>query len=85
MTNSLNNAKKKIMALALTGALALTLIPAGLESADAASLTSLAAPTGIKTAARDDDELTLTWNAVEGAQGYEIYRYSPTYDKWIEV
>ena len=27
MTNSLNNAKKKIMALALTGALALTLIP----------------------------------------------------------
>ena len=56
-----------------------------MESADAASLTSLAAPTGIKTAARDDDELTLTWNAVEGAQGYEIYRYSPTYDKWIEV
>ena len=34
---------------------------------------------------RDDDEITLKWNEVKGASGYEIYRYSATYDKWIEV
>lgn len=85
MTNLLNNAKKKFMALTLTSALAFTLIPMGADLADASTVTSLSAPTGIKTAARDDDELTLKWNAVEGAQGYEIYRYSATYDKWIEV
>ena len=46
---------------------------------------TLAPPTDIKTVSRDDDEITLSWNAVTGAQGYEIYRYSSTYDKWIEV
>ena len=85
MTNLLNNAKKKFMALTLTSALAFTLIPMGTDLADASTVKSLSAPTGIKTAARDDDELTLKWNAAEGAQGYEIYRYSATYDKWIEV
>ena len=85
MTNLLNNAKKKFMALTLTSALAFTLIPMGTDLADASTVKSLSAPTGIKTAARDDDELTLKWNAAEGAQGYEIYRYSSTYDKWLEV
>ena len=85
MAKTLNNVKTKFMALTLTAALALTLIPAGTDSAYASSAASLSAPTGIQTAARDDDELTLKWNAVEGAQGYEIYRYSTVYDKWIEV
>ncbi|MGN0736043.1 MAG: fibronectin type III domain-containing protein [Anaerovoracaceae bacterium] len=85
MTTTLNNVKKKIAAVALTTALAIALIPAGIDSAYAETASSLAAPSGIRTSARDDDELTLSWNAVEGAQGYEIYRYSPTYGKWIEV
>ena len=77
--------KKKFAAAALTAALAITLIPTGLEYADAESMLTLAPPTDIKTVSRDDDEITLSWNAVTGAQGYEIYRYSSTYDKWIEV
>ena len=37
---------------------------------------------GLKTAARDDDEITLTWNGVSGADGYEIYQYSKTSGTW---
>ncbi len=85
MATTLNNVKKKVAAVALTTALAIALIPAGIDSAYAETSSPLAVPSGIRTAARDDDELTLTWNSVEGAQGYEIYRYSPTYDKWVEV
>ena len=59
MAKTLNNVKTKFMALTLTAALALTLIPAGTDSAYASSAASLSAPTGIQTAARDDDELTL--------------------------
>ena len=85
MTNTLKNLRKKFAAAVLTAALAVTMIPAGTGFADAAAAASLAAPSGIKTVERDDDEITLKWNEVKGASGYEIYRYSATYDKWIEV
>ena len=85
MTNTLKNLRKKFAAAVLTAALAVTMIPVGTGFADAAAAASLAAPSGIKTVERDDDEITLKWNEVKGASGYEIYRYSATYDKWIEV
>lgn len=85
MTNTLKNLRKKFAAAVLTTALAVTMIPVGTGFADAAAAASLAAPSGIKTVERDDDEITLKWNEVKGASGYEIYRYSATYDKWIEV
>ena len=85
MTNTLKNLRKKFAAAVLTTALAVTMIPVGTGFADAAAAASLAAPDGIKTVERDDDEITLKWNEVKGASGYEIYRYSATYDKWIEV
>lgn len=85
MKNSLKNIRKKIAAAVLTSALAVTMIPVGTGFADAASAIFIAAPDGIKTVERDDDEITLKWNEVNGASGYEIYRYSATYDKWIEV
>ena len=85
MTNTLKNLRKKFSAAVLTTALAVTMIPVGTGFADAAAAASLAAPSGIKTVERDDDEITLKWNEVKGASGYEIYRYSATYDKWIEV
>ena len=85
MTNTLKNLRKKFAAAVLTAALAVTMIPVGTGFADAAAAASLAAPDGIKTVERDDDEITLKWNEVKGASGYEIYRYSATYDKWIEV
>ena len=85
MTNTLKNLRKKFAAAVLTIALAVTMIPVGTGFAYAAAAASLAAPDGIKTVERDDDEITLKWNEVKGASGYEIYRYSATYDKWIEV
>ena len=85
MTNTLKNLRKKFAAAVLTAALAVTMIPVGTGFADAAAAASLAARSGIKTVERDDDEITLKWNEVKGASGYEIYRYSATYDKWIEV
>ena len=85
MTNTLKNLRKKFAAAVLTAALAVTMIPVGTGFADAAAAASLAAPSGIKTVERDADEITLQWNEVKGASGYEIYRYSATYDKWIEV
>lgn len=85
MTNTLKNLRKKFAAAVLTAALAVTMIPVGTGFAYAAAAASLAAPSGIKTVERDDDEITLKWNEVKGASGYEIYRYSATYDKWIEV
>ena len=85
MTNTLKNLRKKFAAAVLTTALAVTMIPVGTGFAYAAAAASLAAPSGIKTVERDDDEITLKWNEVKGASGYEIYRYSATYDKWIEV
>ena len=85
MTNTLKNIRNKFAAAVLTAALAVTMIPVGTGFADAAAAASLAAPSGIKTVERDDDEITLKWNEVKGASGYEIYRYSATYDKWIEV
>lgn len=85
MTNTLKNIRNKFAAAVLTAALAVTMIPVGTGFADAAAAASLAAPDGIKTVERDDDEITLKWNEVKGASGYEIYRYSATYDKWIEV
>lgn len=85
MTNTLKNLRKKFAAAVLTAALAVTMIPVGTGFAYAAAAASLAAPDGIKTVERDDDEITLKWNEVKGASGYEIYRYSATYDKWIEV
>ena len=85
MTNTLKNLRKKFAAAVLTAALAVTMIPVGTGFAYAAAAASLAAPDGIKTVERDDEESTLKWNEVKGASGYEIYRYSATYDKWIEV
>lgn len=84
MTDTLRNLRKKIAAAALAAALVVTLIPAAVGYADAAS-SSLMAPKGLKTVSRDDDELTLSWGKVNGASGYEIYRYSVANSKWIKV
>ncbi len=48
----------------------------------AVTTTGISAPTGLQTVARDDDELTLAWDSVAGADGYEIYRYSSS-GTWI--
>ena len=36
---------------------------------------AIAAPTGVKAKASGDKQITITWNAVEGATQYNVYRY----------
>lgn len=33
----------------------------------------------------DDDEINLKWAKVKGAQGYQVYRYSPSKKKWVSA
>jgi len=80
---------KKILALSLSLALAVTLIPATAATAYAdddfriSDVSSLAKVTNLKAKDRDNDEVELGWKPVEGASGYEVYRYSVKDSKWI--
>ena len=84
---------KKILAIATAIALTLTIIPSGSKSTAYAddysnhfitsNVSYLPQVTGLSTIQRDDDEVRLAWNMIDGASGYEVYRYSSTYSKWI--
>jgi len=84
--------RKKLSAAVLSLALVLTLIPAasGMAYADdddfrISNVSSLEKVSGLKTKDRDDSEIDLKWNAVEGASGYEVQRYSVKDGKWIRL
>ncbi len=81
-----NKTNLKVLALAvMLTFLFTTAFPAELASAEVttqAATTAIVAPTGLQTVARDDDELTLAWDSVEGATGYEVYRLSSS-GEWI--
>lgn len=79
-TNLIRNYAKKIAAVALALVLTVTLLPAAADTAYAASVSKV---TGLSTIDRDDDEVRLSWQAVEGASGYEVYRYSSAASTWI--
>ncbi len=80
---------KKILALSLSLALAVTLIPAAADIAYAdddfrySDAASLAKVTSLRAKDRDNDEVELGWKPVEGASGYEVYRYSVKDSQWI--
>lgn len=89
MTKNLTNTTKRLYALIITAALIFTMIPAAAQADDiydddymVSGAKSLAAPTGLSTLSRDSDEIYLKWNPVEGASGYEVWRYSSTYSEW---
>lgn len=89
MKKTLCKTKAKLQVAALSAMLAFTLtaaLPAepasAATTAQTATTTTLAAPTGLQTVARDDDELTLAWDSVAGATGYEVYRLSAS-GEWI--
>ena len=81
---------KKISALCLSLALAITLIPAA-DSAYAdddfriSNASQLAKVKDLKTRERDSDEIELVWTPVEGASGYEAARYSVKDGRWITL
>ncbi len=88
MKKTLLKNKTKLQGLALSLMLAFTLaaaLPAELalaETTTRAASAELAAPTSLKIVARDDEELTLAWDSVAGADGYEVYQYSSS-GEWI--
>ena len=71
-------------AAALTMLLSASLMAAAVP-ASAAVTAALTAPTGLETVQRDDDELTLAWNPVAGAQGYNVYLYDTDTNGWLQV
>ncbi|MBQ4650546.1 MAG: fibronectin type III domain-containing protein [Firmicutes bacterium] len=92
MTKRLSETRKKLSVLVLALALIFTAVPATAHADDiydddyiVSNVSSLAAPTGLATVTRDNDEIHLKWNPVSGASGYEVWRYSSTYSKWILV
>ena len=70
-------------AVVLTLFLAVSLIPE--PAAAAGSLYGVSAPNGLQTVARDDDEVTLAWNTVSGADRYEVYGYASSSENWIKI
>ena len=70
-----------MLAFTLTAALPVELASAAITT-QAVTTAALAAPTGLQTVARDDDELILAWDSVPGAESYEIYQYSSS-GEWI--
>lgn len=82
---------KKILALSLSLALAITLIPAAADNAYAddnfriSNASQLDKVTSLKAKSRDNDEIELTWTPEEGASGYEVARYSVADSRWITL
>ena len=70
---------------ALTMLLSASLMASAAVPASAAVTAALTAPTGLETVQRDDDELTLAWNPVAGAQGYHVYLYDTDTNGWLQV
>lgn len=92
MTGRLSEFRKKLSVLTIASALIFTVIPSAAQADSiydddyvVSTATSLAAPTALSTASRDNDEINLKWNPVEGASGYEVWRYSTTHSRWILV
>ena len=70
---------------ALTMLLSASLMASAAVPASAAVTAALTSPTGLETVQRDDDELTLAWNPVAGAQGYHVYLYDTDTNGWLQV
>lgn len=90
MTKKLSETRKRLAVLTLAAALVFTALPATAHADDIyddeyiiSNATTLAKPTGVTTVTKDNDEVALKWNAVEGASGYEVWRYSTSLKKWV--
>lgn len=54
-------------------------------SVSAAAATKLTQVKSLASYDIDDDEINLKWAKVKGAQGYQVYRYSPSKKKWVSA
>lgn len=54
----------------------------GVYSKVITAVTGLSVPTGLEAAVNSDKGISLKWNAVKGADGYEIHTYDPQHGSW---
>jgi uncharacterized membrane protein YkoI len=87
MKNTLR--RKTALALVLSLVLTAAAVPISAESAWAdddfriSNVSSLKKVSGLKASDRDNNEIELRWNPIEGASGYEVARYSVKEERWI--
>ncbi|MCD8232743.1 MAG: fibronectin type III domain-containing protein [Clostridiales bacterium] len=77
--------KKFLAKLAVTTMAIAMIFGIGASVNTVQAATAPAKVTGLKTAERDDDELTLKWTKVSGATGYQLYRYDTSTGKWKKI
>ena len=77
--------KKKLFSKLAAAALAASMVVGTATTALSTYAANLNKVTGLSVAERDDDELTLKWKKVSGADGYLLYRYNTSTKKWKKI
>ena len=68
--------KKKLFSKLAAAALAASMVIGTATTALSTYAANLNQVTGLSVVERDEDELTLKWKKVSGADGYLLYRYN---------
>ena len=77
--------KKKLFSKLAAAALAASMVIGTATTALSTYAANLNQVTGLSVVERDDDELTLRWKKVSGADGYLLYRYNTNTKKWQKI
>lgn len=76
---------KKLFSKWIAAALAVTLAFGVTTTGWNAYAANVGQVTGLAVSAREEDELTLKWNKVSGADGYLLYRYNSSTKQWKKI
>lgn len=77
--------KKKLFSKLAATALAATMVIGTATTSLSTYAAGLNQVTGLSVVERDEDELTLKWKKVAGADGYLLYRYNTSTKKWQKI
>ena len=77
--------KKKLFSKLAATALAAAMVIGTATTSLSTYAAGLNQVTGLSVVERDEDELTLKWKKVAGADGYLLYRYNTSTKKWQKI
>ena len=77
--------KKKLFSKLAAAALAASMVIGTATTSLSTYAANLNQVTGLSVVERDEDELTLKWKKVAGADGYLLYRYNTNTKKWQKI
>lgn len=77
--------KKKLFSKLAATALAAAMVIGTATTSLSTYAAGLNQVTGLSVVERDEDELTLKWKKVAGADGYLLYRYNTSAKKWQKI